>query len=272
MKRIIVGVGRSADADVLGWSADLARRTGLDVVAARVFTPMQAELSAEISTDLHARQRHEFKEWCEAIVGEPSLTAVLLDGDPAEALLDAAVRYEADMIVVGRRHGKLVHLDPESVADRLAHQTTCPLAIVPHGAAQPVTHVVVGVDGSPASEAAVTFVTEMATRLSVGVTAVSALEPFAGSDPESWRHRAEDAGGRWAAGMSDAGVAVDLVVDRDDRVVAMARAIDARPGSVACVGAHHLPDVTGLRLGRIALQLLDRGSAPVILVPPRAVR
>jgi nucleotide-binding universal stress UspA family protein len=274
VQRLLVGSnGAETAADALHWSADLAQRTGLDVVVARVFTPTQSELSPEISTELHARQRRELEAWCQPVVGLAPVTAVLLDGDPPEALLDAALHYEADMIVVGRRQGKLVHLDPESVADRLAHETTLPLAVVPHGAAQPVTHLVVGVDGSPASHGAVEFVTEMANRLAVGVSAVLAFEPFVEFVPEtdldSWRHRAEVAGRRWVAGMSDAGVAVDVVVDRDvDPVAAIVRAIDVRPGSAACVGAHHLSDVTGLRLGRIPLRLLDHGAAPVILIPP----
>lgn len=274
MQRILVGVSGSLPAaDALHWSADLAERTGLDLVVARAFTPAQAELSPEISTELHARQRRELEEWCEPLVGVASVTRVLLDGDPTEALLDAALRHEADMIVVGRRRGTLIHLDPQSIADRLAHEATLPLSVIPHGAAQPVTHLVVGVDGSPASHGAVELVTELATLLEVGVTAVFAFEPFVElvpeGDPDSWRRLAEAAGRRWVAGINDAGVAVDVVIDRDvDPVASIARVLDARPGSAACVGAHHLSDVTGLRLGQIPLQLLDRGTAPVILVPP----
>ena len=274
MQRIIVGIsGSVAAADALRWSADLAQRTGLDLVVARVFTPTQAELSPEIMTELHARQRRELEEWCESVVGVASVTRVLLDGDPTEALLGAALHYGADMIVVGRRRGKLIHLDPHSVADRLAHEATLPLAVVPHGAAQPVAHLVVGVDGSPGSHGAVELATEMAARLAVGVTALLAFEPLVEfvpeSDRDSWRHRAEVAGRRWVAGMSEAGVAVDVVVDRDaDPVATIARALEAQPGSAACVGAHHLSDVTGLRVARIPLQLLDHGTTPVILVPP----
>lgn len=274
MERIIVGVSGSVPAaDALRWSADFAQRGGLDLVVARVFAPTQAELAPETSTELRGRQRRELEEWCESVVRGSSVTRVLLDGDPADALLGGALHYKADMIVVGRRRGKLVHLHPASVADRLAHETPLPLAVVPHGAANPMTHLVVGVDGSPASGGAVEFVTDMATRLAVGVTAVFAFEPLVEfvpeSDPDSWRNRAEVACRRWVAGLSDAGVAVDVVVDRDvDPVASIARVLDARPGSAACVGAHHLSDVTGLRLGRIALQLLDHGTAPVILVPP----
>lgn len=274
MKRIIVGVsGSESAAGALRWSADLAHRTGIDLVVARVFTPEQAELSPTISVVLHGRQRRELEEWCEPFVGVASVTPVLLDGDPTDALLAAAARYEADMIVVGRRRGKLVHLHPESVADRLVHESTLPLAVVPRGAAQPLAHLVLGVDGSPPSHGAVELATELAARTAVGVSAALAFEPFVElvpeRDPDSWRHRAEAAGQHWVAGMSDAGVAVDVIVDRDvDPVAAITRVLDGHPGSAACVGAHHLSEVTGLRLGRIPLQLLDRGVAPVILVPP----
>ena len=51
---------------------------------------------------------------------------------------------------------------------------------------------------------------------------------------------------------------------------AIARALDAHPGSAACVGTGGLFDVTGLRLGRIPLQLIERAHSAVIVVPARA--
>jgi hypothetical protein len=68
--------------------------------------------------------------------------------------------------------------------------------------------------------------------------------------------------------MEGAGVAVEVDVDRDIRpVAAIARALDARPGSVACVDAGSMSDVTGLRVARTPLRLLDRNSSAVIMVP-----
>ena len=126
MQRIIVGAsGSPPAAGALSWSADLAQRGGLDLVVARVFAPTQAELSPEISTRASSRQRQELEEWCESIAGVASVARVLLDGDPTEALLGAAIHDEADMIVVGRRRGSFVHLDPESVADRLRTRRRC---------------------------------------------------------------------------------------------------------------------------------------------------
>jgi hypothetical protein len=70
------------------------------------------------------------------------------------------------------------------------------------------------------------------------------------------------------APIEQAGVAVDLDIERDVHpVAAIRRTLDAHPDSVACLGARRLSDVTGLRLGRIPLHLLDRKTEVVILVP-----
>ena len=275
MQRILVGVdGSSAAGDALEWSADVARRGRLDLVAANVFSPTQAELPPEVATEQRTRQRRELDDRCARLDLDGS-RAVVLDGDPAEALLDAAVDVGADLLVVGRRAGgPPVRLDPTSAAGQLVHTTTVPLAVVPHAGATPLTHLVVGVDGSVGSHAAVDVVTELASRLGVGVTAVLAFDPpvefVPESDVHSWRHDAERAIHRWMAAAEKAGVDVEVDVDRDVHpAAAIARALDANPGSVACVGTGGLSDVTGLRLGRIPLQLVERARSAVIVVPAR---
>jgi hypothetical protein len=88
------------------------------------------------------------------------------------------------------------------------------------------------------------------------------------TDPNSWRHEAERGVRRWVAPIEQAGVAVDLDIERDVHpVAAIRRTLDAHPDSLACLGARRLSDVTGLRLGRIPLHLLDRKTEVVILVP-----
>jgi nucleotide-binding universal stress UspA family protein len=53
-------------------------------------------------------------------------------GDPASVLLRIAENVGADVLVVGRRGSSLVErLMLGSVADRLAHEATCPVLIVP---------------------------------------------------------------------------------------------------------------------------------------------
>jgi nucleotide-binding universal stress UspA family protein len=274
MERTLVGVDGSATAvEALKWSADLAGRAQLEVIAARVFTPTQSELPPSVDRAMHARQLRELEGWCRGVTGTASTKAVVLDGETPDALLGRAEDDGTDLVVVGGRDaGKGVHLDPASVVDRLVHSTTLPLAVVPSLGAPPLGHLVAGVDGSDGSLAALDFATTLAARLQVGITAVLAFEPFLEfvpeTDPQSWRHVAERAVRRWVAGAEEAGVGVEIKVDRDVRpVAAIGRALDAHPGSVACVGMRRLSDVTGLRVGRIALQLLDRKASVVILVP-----
>ena len=275
MQRVLVGVDGSAAAhNALVWSADVAHRGRFDLVVARVFEPTQAELSPGIDTMLRAEQRVELEGWCQNVDAGGSITPLLVDGGPPEALLAAAVECDADLIVVGGGAVKLGHLDASSVSDQLVHTSTLPLAVVPTGAAPPGT-VVLAVDGSPESLAAADFVADLAARLAVGVTAVFAFEPFVElvpeTDPNSWRHEAERGVRRWVAPIEQAGVAVDLDIERDVHpVAAIRRTLDAHPDSVACLGARRLSDVTGLRLGRIPLHLLDRKTEVVILVPRQA--
>lgn len=272
MKRILVGVdGSESSADVLSWSVDLAHRTTAELEAARVFVPNQAEIPPAQYDDFHDRQRRELEQWCEAQPGK--ITTALLDGDPADALLSEARQRHADLLVVGGRGaGGFLHLHLGSVAHHLTHHTTVPLAIVQRSGTASVSHIVVGVDGSPGSSAAVDLTADLAAELGVSVTAVYAFEPFAEwvpeTDPTSWHQLARAELVEWTAPIDKAGVPLEVVVDRDlHPVAAITRALDAHPGALACLGTSGLGGFSGMRLGRVPLQLVHHSSAAVMLTP-----
>ncbi len=273
MDRILVGVdGSPASLDALTWSADLAERADLQLVAARVFVPAEAKPPPEQDSTPRDRQRQELSDWCASLPAGRAPAIQLLEGDPAGALLAAARDEHTDLLAVGGRGaGGFAHLHLGGVAHHLAHHTTVPLAIVPRGAA-PVRHFVVGVDGSPGSLAAAELCAELAARLKVDGTAVYARDPLVewvpASDPRSWRRQAEADVRTWAAAVERAGVALEVDIDRDIHPVAViARALDAHPGAAAIVGARGLGGFIGLRLGRVPLQLLHHTGAAVIIVP-----
>jgi nucleotide-binding universal stress UspA family protein len=275
MDCVLVGVdGSGAARDALAWSADLALRLQAELVAVRVFTPTQAELSPDIDAALHAEQRSELEHWCNSLPsGGRRARAILVDGDPADALLAAAADAPADLIVVGGAGTSgPSHVRPGSAVEKLTQYTTVPLAIVSNGDATPLQHVVLGVDGSDGSGAAVAFVAEFACRLGVGVTAVHAFERLIDwvpdSDARSARHESEVAVRHWIAPIVRAGVDVELDIDRDiDPVPAIARALDVHAGSAGVVGTHRLSEVSGMRLGRLPLRLVHHTAMPVIVVP-----
>ncbi|MDG6110125.1 universal stress protein [Dactylosporangium aurantiacum] len=105
-------------------------------------------------------------------VGAGQCSVELPPGDLVRALL--ALSERADLLVVGSRN----KADPlhRSVASRLAAQAHCPVVIVRpvmgYEAAPFAGHVVVGVDGTPASAAAVRLAFAYARRHGRAVTAV----------------------------------------------------------------------------------------------------
>jgi len=279
MERVVVGVdGSVTSLDALSWSADFARRAGLELVVARVFVAPQAELPPDFYAEAHADQRQELEQWCDSFTSDLRWRALLLDGDAPEALLACARDEQADLLVVGGRGtGGFTGLQLGSTAHHLAHHATLPLAIVPTSGAGPIQHVIAGVDGSVPSLAAAGFAADLAADLGVEATAVYALSPMPEwvkeSDPRSWRSRARKAARSWAEPLEARGVTVDIDIERETHpVVALGHALEAHPGSVAIVGTRGLGGFTGLRLGHVPLQLVHHTGAATILVPPPPAR
>lgn len=105
-------------------------------------------------------------------------------GDPAPKLVSAA--RNADLLVVGARgHGGISGLLLGSVSLHCAQRATCPVTVVPAYVpdAEPGAPVVVGVDGSPASKAALHVAAQEATLRDTHVVAVHAVHwPTLGTD------------------------------------------------------------------------------------------
>jgi nucleotide-binding universal stress UspA family protein len=275
MDRVLVGFdGSDASIDALGWAWDIGSRARLSVSAVRVFEPTQSELPPDLYSELEADQLAQLDAACDQLAsGGTAIETMLLEGEPADQLLEAARQRRADLLVVGGRgSGGFADLHLGSVAHHLCHHTDRPLAVVPRTGSEPVDHIVLGCDGSEGSAAAVGLVAELAPALDVGVTAVHAYEPLVEwvpeSDSRSWRHQIEERVNEWVAPLEDAGIEVAVDVDRDIHpVAALERAIQAKRSALAVVGTRGLGGFTGLRLGKVPLQLTHHTGAAVILVP-----
>jgi nucleotide-binding universal stress UspA family protein len=276
MKHLLVGVdGSDASAAALCWAGRLARLVGAEVVVATVFRPDQAEVTPEHHAELarDAERRLE-SEWSEPLRGTGvQHRSVLVTGTP-DALLEAADREDADLVVVGPRgHGGFASLHLGSLAHHLAHHTSRPLAIVPApGAQADIERIVVGVDGSQGSGAAVRWCADLARVVHAEVLAVHAFEPLAEwvpeSDPRSWRQRTEREIDEWVAPLRSAGVSLRTRIIKDIHpVAALAHAIDDEGADLAVVGTRGLGGFSGMRLGRVPVQLVHRTQIPVVLVP-----
>jgi nucleotide-binding universal stress UspA family protein len=195
---IVVGVDDSPPSyAALDWAIGAADRRDLALHLLHVveWQPHGIEPGAE------SRRRDEAvapaaRERVRTAAPDLPATDETVDGDPAGVLVDRS--RHAAMIVVGNRGlGGFRSLLTGSVGVQTAAHAQCPVVVVrPHlrepsraeePVEQPARHavgrVVVGVDGSDLSDAAVRFAFEEATLRGIGLTAVHAWRYPASSSP-----------------------------------------------------------------------------------------
>lgn len=194
-------------------------------------------------------------------------------GAPIPTLVDLS-KY-ADMVVVGSRgHGALTRLLLGSVSTGVVHRSHCPVAVI-HDQDPLMDHpsnapVLVGVDGSPASELAVAIAFDEASRRSVDLIAVHGwfddeLREWIGVD---WDHQLEvgkEVLAERLAGWEER--YPDVSVDR--------RLVDGDPAEnlvsaselaqLTVVGSHGRGGFAGMLLGSVSSAVVHAARTPVIV-------
>jgi nucleotide-binding universal stress UspA family protein len=188
-----------------------------------------------------------------------------------------AEREQADLIVVGRVGQSagpgLFRIG--SMAEWLAHHVDRPVAVISDAVTPMPRNVLVGVDGSDGSRAAVAWVRDLGANSSdMRVVAASVEEPLAEWTPEdhpdNWRRdlerRIQD---DYAAALAVADVELDVVALRGlNAADALLQAAQEQQCDLVVVGARGLGGITGLRIGGVALRTLHQTDRPIVLVPP----
>ncbi|MGK2939132.1 MAG: universal stress protein [Solirubrobacteraceae bacterium] len=260
--RIVVGVsGTERDRAAMQWAADRAASTGAPLEVVHVvdddWGTVDPALTAEAVRAAEERV-HDLADRIRAERQMASVHAVVLVGSPVYALCDHATG--ADLLVVGSvaREGAAVD---NLRAARMAQYSTCSVAIIPGLGEAPAYGVVVGVDGSALSLAAVRFAAAEADRLGEPLTAVRAWQP-------PWFWGAES--GRWpltpspedevALAESLAGIAEDYPDLMVERSMPAARPADALIAAAAgarmlVVGSHGRGAVGRASFGSVSEEL-----------------
>jgi nucleotide-binding universal stress UspA family protein len=272
--RIFVGIdGSPGAAAAVRWAADAAAslRAAVTVVAV-------VDTSTFAGEDLD-RERSRVRagmasDWCEPLRPLPEVSEVIVEGDPRQALSEASGDAGADLLVVGSTGTgwfPAVHLG--HVGHFLATHARRPTVVVPPQAQAPaLDRVVVGVDGSPGSAAAIRFTRSLVTRPEQEIVAVHVHLPRAvagRSVPEgTWRAEAQRQSREWIEPLTTTGVDCDLVVEEGQPARVLSAITWARVAGTVVVGARGHGTIAGVHIGSVALRLLQLGEHPVIVVPP----
>ena len=122
------------------WVAQLAAQIHARVVAIHVFQPLEHITDTPPPVDFedlkHKTRTRFVSEWCTPLANRDiEFEPVLVEGDPPQAILDTANRYDADLIVTGARGlSTLRSLLVGSTTHKLTHLSQRPVTIVPHPA------------------------------------------------------------------------------------------------------------------------------------------
>ncbi len=210
-------------------------------------------------------------------------TAALRDGESPEIRTETvyssvapaliAASAQARMVVTGAQGlGPLGRLLLGSVTTGLVHHAHCPVAVIHAGAEpDPGAPVLLGIDGSPASEAATALAFDEASRRGVGLLALHAWSdvgvfPVLGMD---WHDRenegheilAERLAG-WQEQYPDVRVERILHCDKPSHWLVK----ESERAQLVVVGSHGRGGFPGMLLGSVSSGVVQAAQVPVIVV------
>jgi len=282
---ILVGVdGSPASKVAVDWAARDAALRKVPLTLIHVLTP------PVVTTWPQTQMPPGFQEWQEAqgrdiirdarrIVDSATqaesiqVDSEMVTGPTVATLIDLS--KDAEMMVVGSRglHG-LGRLLLTSVSSGLVHHAHCPVAVIydedplmPHPAHAPV---LVGIDGSPASEAATAIAFAEASRRGVDLVALLAwrdtgFEDFPAIDASTVQSLGEEVLAERLAGWQERypDVTVHRVVVADHAAKHLVERSES--AQLVVVGSHGRGGFAGMLLGSVSSAVVQSARMPVIV-------
>lgn len=181
--RVVVGYDGSDTARVAArWAADEAVAQGRGLTLAHAVLPPVSGAGfgatipppLDLVDNLKERAKVELLREADTLPGRDVEVCVEI-GSPSGLLLDAS--ESAHLLVLGSRgHGGFRGLLLGSVGSQVAAHAACPTVVFRDARVPEAAHLVVGIDGSPNSEAALAFGFDMASRHGWELIAVHAWD------------------------------------------------------------------------------------------------
>jgi len=288
-RRLIVGVdGSTQSHTALRWAAREAalRKVPLTLVHVQPVGLLSwgygyaTEPLVQDYAKLQEREGQRILADATRIVGETTSGAgpleihkELMFSSPVPTLIDLS--KDADMIVVGcRGHGAWGRALLGSVSTGLVHHAHCPVAVIHDEPSPPpdvAAPVVVGIDGSPASELATAIAFDEAAMRAVELVALHSWADFgwpAYDGPTPWfdlRAEAEETLAERLAGWHERypDVSVRQVVTPDEPARHLVE--EASSAQLLVVGSHGRGGFAGMMLGSVSSAVVHAAHIPVIV-------
>lgn len=202
-------------------------------------------------------------------------------GEPAHVVVDVAERYEAELIVVGTRgRGRVASAILGSVSSTVVSLASCPVLVVPEGAAIGGGVLVCGVDDSSAARQAARVARRLADGLDVEVVLVHAVPtitppdvsgvPRGPAELAEFEHRAGEEFLASLAFEEGFGTSAERRVVFGSQAEAIGDVADEVNAAIVVVGTRRRGALRAALAGSVSLDLKGDSSRPVLLVPTGA--
>ncbi len=281
---IVVGVdGSQHSMTAVDWAARDAemRNAPLKVVYVMAALPAPVADFSELQAD-HARQIiEEAHKGALEVTAEgrtSQVTSEVLHGPVLPTLIELS--KEADMVVVGcRGQGAVARALLGSVSSGLVQRAHCPVAIIHDedsaSTRSPQAPVLVGIDGSPASELATEIAFDEASRRGVGLVALHAWSDLGPLEfgkmswaPVEWsntREREEALLGERLSGYCERypDVEVHKIIVHDQPASRLLE--HAENAQLVVVGSRGRGGFPGMLLGSVSRAVVNAARIPVIV-------
>ncbi|CQD15416.1 universal stress protein [Mycobacterium lentiflavum] len=240
--------------------------------------PYPDSVLVKLEDDCRQQLAHAFKLAEEAMPAghQVTITKEFVYSTPALALIKMS--DDAEMIVVGSSgRGLLARGVLGSVSSTVVRHAKCPVAVIRDEDVPDPQHgpVLVGIDGSPASELATAIAFDQASRRGVDLVALHAWSDVAilelpAFDWESVEAEAERSLTERLAGWHEQypDVTVRRLLVRDlpaQQIIQQTKSLEAQ---LVVVGSHGRGGLTGLILGSVSNTVLHSVLVPVIVARP----
>ena len=281
---MVVGVDSSPEAEeAVAWAAQEAvlHDAPLTLVhirpSARAYTWYEVSVADDLDR-LAVQRSREILDRATTVAqqvanGPLTLSEQVVEGNTVSTLTDMS--KDAQLLVVGSRGlGRVGRAVLGSVSSALIRHAHCPVAVV-HPKADPELQsaqapVVVGIDGSPASEAAVAVAFDEASRRRVDLVAVHSwndiqVYAYPGDEWTLFEPKAEAELSERLAGWQERypDVTIQRVVVRDRPAHQLL--LQAESAQLVVVGSHGRGGFAGMLLGSVGATVAESAAAPVIV-------
>ncbi|MFK0007530.1 universal stress protein [Paenarthrobacter sp. NPDC090520] len=191
----------------------------------------------------------------------------------AQALIDAAVEFDAVALVIGAtNNGLFKRFTIGSVASSLLHSAPLPVALAPHGYQRTdgITRLSCGFGTRPGADELLGVAVESARDRRLPLRLVSLLALDGGNSPgladAAWVHAAD----RLAAvggSASDSGTEPEIVVAQGRTIEEAVDRLEWEDGEILLIGSSRLAQHRATFLGTTANRILRALPVPMIVVP-----